>query len=272
MKNGENAVSLTAKTDYYPGGMAMPNRNVEGNYRYNYQGQELDKETGKVAFELRLYDPRINRWLTTDPKGQYHSPYMGMDNRPHMSIDPDGGSTEIDPNFLIKVAEYLQAEFPNWHLGGVLNEVVISNQISLSINVNGRELNPDNYALSNPAFPENIASLYTNLVSEIGNDDFQFKITGGDRYIGDDGKVYSSTNDSWISKARTRSPHIESNGGRAVDLRIKFNDGKLVPLNTVKQALKGTDLILDPNALPRHYPDKHYHLQLPNIKKFGGKY
>ena len=27
MKNGENAVSLTAKTDYYPGGMAMPNRN-----------------------------------------------------------------------------------------------------------------------------------------------------------------------------------------------------------------------------------------------------
>jgi hypothetical protein len=75
-----------------------------------------------------------------------------------------------------------------------------------------------------------------------------------------------------VSKARTRSPHIESNGGRAVDLRIKFNDGKLVPLNTVRQALKGTDLILDPNALSRHYPDKHYHFQLPNIKKFGGKY
>ena len=43
--------------DYFSGGMAMPNRNVQGNYRYNYQGQELDKETGKVAFELRLYDP-----------------------------------------------------------------------------------------------------------------------------------------------------------------------------------------------------------------------
>ena len=34
MKNGENAVSLTAKTDYYPFGMPMPNRNIEGNYRY----------------------------------------------------------------------------------------------------------------------------------------------------------------------------------------------------------------------------------------------
>ena len=52
MKNGENAVSLTAKTDYYPFGMPMPNRNIEGNYRYKFQGQEKDAETGKEAFEL----------------------------------------------------------------------------------------------------------------------------------------------------------------------------------------------------------------------------
>ena len=56
MKNGGNAVSLTAKTDYYPGGMPMPNRNIEGNYRYKFQGQEKDAETGKEAFELRLWD------------------------------------------------------------------------------------------------------------------------------------------------------------------------------------------------------------------------
>jgi len=91
MKNGNNAVSLTAKTDYYPGGMAMPNRNVQGNYRYNYQGQELDKETGKHAFELRLYDSRINRWISPDPYGQYDSPYMAMGNDWINGIDPDGG-------------------------------------------------------------------------------------------------------------------------------------------------------------------------------------
>ena len=67
MKNGGNAVSLTAKTDYYPFGMPMPNRNIEGNYRYKYQGQEKDAETGKEAFELRLWDGRIGRWLTVDP-------------------------------------------------------------------------------------------------------------------------------------------------------------------------------------------------------------
>ena len=38
--------------DYFSGGMQMPNRNVQGDYRYNYQGQELDNETGKVAFQL----------------------------------------------------------------------------------------------------------------------------------------------------------------------------------------------------------------------------
>ena len=69
MKNGENAVSLTAKTDYYPFGMPMPNRNIEGNYRYKFQGQEKDPETGKEAFELRLWDGRIGRWLTPDPCG-----------------------------------------------------------------------------------------------------------------------------------------------------------------------------------------------------------
>lgn len=69
----------------------MPGRNIVGDYRYNYQGQELDPETGKVAFELRLYDSRINRWLTVDPYGQHHSPYLSMGNDWVNSIDPDGG-------------------------------------------------------------------------------------------------------------------------------------------------------------------------------------
>ena len=75
----------------------MPNRQIVNGeaYRYGYQGEfaETDPETGKVAFQLRLYDPRINRWLSPDPMGQYHSPYMAMDNRWNMSIDPTGGCT-----------------------------------------------------------------------------------------------------------------------------------------------------------------------------------
>lgn len=73
----------------------MPNLNVQGDYRYGYQGaySEKDEETGLNAFQLRMYDSRINRWLTPDPYGQYHSPYMAMDNRWNMSTDPTGGCT-----------------------------------------------------------------------------------------------------------------------------------------------------------------------------------
>mgnify|MGYP000855434391 CR=1 FL=1 len=92
MENEGNAISITNKTDYYPFGMPMPNRQTtDGDYRYAYQGQEKDKETGKEAFELRLWDSRIGRWLTTDPAGQYASPYLGMGNNPISRVDPDGG-------------------------------------------------------------------------------------------------------------------------------------------------------------------------------------
>jgi RHS repeat-associated protein len=71
----------------------MPGRSLLGaeGYRYAFQGQEKDPETGKEAFELRLWDSRIGRWLTTDPYGQYNSPYLGMGNNPISRIDPDGG-------------------------------------------------------------------------------------------------------------------------------------------------------------------------------------
>ncbi|WOC41058.1 RHS repeat-associated core domain-containing protein [Polaribacter sp. HL-MS24] len=89
-----NAAALTHATDYYPGGMAMPGRQIVGGqpYRYSFQGQEKDAETGKVAFQLRLYDCRINRWMTPDPYKQYASPYMAMGNSPINRIDPDGGT------------------------------------------------------------------------------------------------------------------------------------------------------------------------------------
>ncbi len=69
----------------------MPDRK-DLEYRYAYQGQEKDPETGMEAFELRLWDGRIGRWLNPDPKGQYASPYLGMGNNPISRTDPDGGA------------------------------------------------------------------------------------------------------------------------------------------------------------------------------------
>ena len=112
--------------------------------------------------------------------------------------------------------------------------------------------------LRNETLRDEVGALYTDLSNELGTKDFQFKVTGGDRHIGADGRAYSSTDGSLIGKSG--AAHLR---GDAVDLRVKYNDGSLVPVNTVRPSVNRTNLIFDPNAMPHHYPDRHYHLQLP---------
>ena len=140
-----------------------------------------------------------------------------------------------------------------------------------SIVVNGRELNPDKYVLNNPYMADNIAKLYRGLVEKLGHSNFQFQVTGGDRYIGKDGKIYSKTNDSLIPEANKYSAHVDKWGARAVDFRIKLADGSdIIPRSIVEKAVAKTLFIFDEHALPEDYKDRHYHLQLPNTKKYGG--
>ncbi|MEM9648655.1 MAG: RHS repeat-associated core domain-containing protein [Bacteroidota bacterium] len=98
-RNGTDALG-ESYTDYFPFGSPMPGRNIVGDYRYAFQGQEKDPETGMEAFQLRLWDSRIGRWLTPDPYNQFHSPYLGMGNNPINGVDPDGGcfTTDKDGN------------------------------------------------------------------------------------------------------------------------------------------------------------------------------
>ena len=87
---------VVAGSDYYPFGMAMDGTEItDEKYRYGYQGQFSKKDSvmGWSEFDLRMYDPRIGRWLSPDPYGQFTSPYIGMGNIPNMNTDPDGGST-----------------------------------------------------------------------------------------------------------------------------------------------------------------------------------
>jgi RHS repeat-associated protein len=118
----KDQVVAPSYADYYPFGELLPSRNSL-NYRYAFQGQELDKETGMEAFQLRLWDGRLGRWLSPDPHGQYASPYLGMGNNPISLIDPDGGST-ISPG----APPSLWQQFKNFLSGGSavqLDEVVV---------------------------------------------------------------------------------------------------------------------------------------------------
>ncbi len=88
----------TQLTDYYPFGLKMEARSyAREHYRFGYQGQfaEMDEETGWNAFEARMYDAKIGRWMATDPAGQFYSSYLGMGNNPLNQIDPDGAYSKI---------------------------------------------------------------------------------------------------------------------------------------------------------------------------------
>lgn len=89
----------------------MPNRNIQVDYRYAFQGQEKDPETGKEAFELRLWDSRIGRWLTTDPFSEFFSPYLGMGNNPILNVDPSGGCTNARGEDCIKNLDGTATDF-----------------------------------------------------------------------------------------------------------------------------------------------------------------
>lgn len=84
--------------DYYPFGMAMPNRShsVAGSaYRYGFQNQEVDKEFwgGAVSYLYRVEDARIGRFFSTDPLEKdypYNSPYAFSENRVLDGIELEG--------------------------------------------------------------------------------------------------------------------------------------------------------------------------------------
>jgi RHS repeat-associated protein len=95
VKQGSGEAELLSWMDYLAFGEVNPERNYKGAFtnRHQYQGEyaQHDNETEWEAFELRMYDARIGRWLSVDPMNQYWSPYVAMGNNPVGGIDPSGG-------------------------------------------------------------------------------------------------------------------------------------------------------------------------------------
>ena len=92
---------VVTANDYYPGGMQMPGRSytasIASNYRYGFNGKEMDNETygygNEYDYGFRIYNPRIGRFLSVDPLTQKYpelTPYQFASNRPIDGIDRDG--------------------------------------------------------------------------------------------------------------------------------------------------------------------------------------
>jgi RHS repeat-associated protein len=79
--------------------MMMPGRtySAQSSYRYGFNGKENDNEVkgegNQQDYGARVYDPRVGRWLSSDPLAAlypHQSPYVAMSNDPLNRIDPTG--------------------------------------------------------------------------------------------------------------------------------------------------------------------------------------
>lgn len=73
------------------------NGNTHGGYRYGFNGKEIDSEVAgdgnQYDYGFRIYNPRIGRFLSTDPlikSYPWYTPYQFAGNKPIAAIDIDG--------------------------------------------------------------------------------------------------------------------------------------------------------------------------------------
>ncbi len=91
---------VVTANDYYPFGMQMPGRKfsqASTKYRYGFNGKENDNdvkgEGNQQDYGLRIYDPRLGRFLSVDPitaKYPELTSYQFASNRPIDGVDLDG--------------------------------------------------------------------------------------------------------------------------------------------------------------------------------------
>lgn len=113
---------LTAQ-DYYAYGMLMPGRtysNAGAKYKYGFNGKENDNEVkgegNQQDYGMRIYDPRLGRFLSMDPlakKFPGESSYIFAGNSPTALNDFDG---------LFKISPYFIKKYPT--LARLLSEYI----------------------------------------------------------------------------------------------------------------------------------------------------
>jgi RHS repeat-associated protein len=126
---------VVTANDYYPGGMTMPGRKYQqgaGGYRYSFNGKEKDDEIkgegNSIAFEARIYDPRLGKFLSIDPQSKsypYLSPYSFAANNPIEFIDQNG-ENPVNPLSWWKKAFY---RLTGQHYLVRLNAFAVKNKI-----------------------------------------------------------------------------------------------------------------------------------------------
>lgn len=110
--------------------MLMPARkfSAANGYRYGFNGKENDNEVkgegNQQDYGMRMYDPRLGKFLSVDPlmtSYPWYTPYQFAGNRPIVAIDVDGlephdvSTHELKTELKPSAAEYATADDPIAH-------------------------------------------------------------------------------------------------------------------------------------------------------------
>jgi RHS repeat-associated protein len=144
-------------------------------YRYGFQGQEKDDEWkgegNSLAYENRIYDSRLGRWLSVDPVIKAPvAPYSAFANSPLSVIDPDGRDDYFINAETGKVEAIILNNEPHKYFMVQAKHTEIKLETAGSIIVTTQEVTP--ISVSSPlvgnAFISN-DGLYSQVVSSSAN-------------------------------------------------------------------------------------------------------
>jgi hypothetical protein len=116
------------------------------------------------------------------------------------------------------------------------------------LDTDGLEVQYNDNVIHNPEVRQTLENLDFDLPG------FDIIVTGGDRYYDNDGKIRSTSNDSWIKNSATYSTHLQGTG---VDFKV---DGMSLSPEYLSEFFTWTK---------QDYEDGHYHGDIREINNIS---
>ncbi len=112
----------------------------------------------------------------------------------------------------------------------------------------GRDLNPYDYVFKDPKTCDALMILFEAIVEILGNDDFVFIVTGGDRVKDTNGVIFSATDGKPVKASADASQHL---AGKAADVRVRRVDASVMRRAVARSPFA--------NGFAGAYADGHWH-------------
>lgn len=196
--------------------MGQPGRKYSAgsSYRYGFNGKENDNEVkgerNQQDYGMRIYDPRLGRFLSVDPIGQafpFYSPYQFAGNMPIWAIDLDGLEDYLVTNYYDKKGRLEETLITN------LTDKEAKKLVDMKLqDANGNSLAKNKVLIRNVAsngatsyqHASNLNKGQQNIVSKAKKELFDAKVTpfaieGGGGIGNDNGKYYTTEKEDYTT-------------------------------------------------------------------------